>query len=282
MSAIFLENDWQLVGERGIVSSRSHELTGERCQPCPKLQKQRRTREVRFRSKTLYRILLRSGQGLVARQWSRNLKSVLDNPFHRAAYIGARATLRATQRAHENNLLLQAQNQQVTIRGVVQAIYAELSCLWEIYQAEFGEEWDNFKSGEAFETYYPLNQDYFTVFNSTSVFMGQIKDDKLRTAIVKAYLRAKGLIDSHLLNNKLIEEHARLKNAMSLGTDLLQEQIVSDAFEHLKGYGVGIHSAYIDARTSVFEALRLMEQSGMIQTKTAILERQGKTEFTSL
>lgn len=46
-----------------------------------------------------------------------------------AAYMGARATLRATQRAHENNLLLQKQNDEATIQGVVQAIYAELSCL---------------------------------------------------------------------------------------------------------------------------------------------------------
>lgn len=127
-----------------------------------------------------------------------------------------------------------------------------------------------------------MNQDYFTIFNSNSVFIGQIPDDKLRTAIVKAYLRAKGLIDSHLLNNKLIDEHARLQNSISLDTDPLQHRIVSDAYSHLKSYGDGIHSAYSDARTSVLEALRLMEQSGMIETKTAFVEIRGKIEVKSL
>src|SRR5438034_20382 len=100
---------------------------------------------------------------------------------------------------------------------------------------------------------------------------GRFRMKNLRTAIVIAYLRAKGLIDSHLLNNGLIDEHKRLKHAVSGGTDEIEAKILENACEELKDYRQGIQSAYNDAKTAVIHALKLTERfwDGKSETATA-------------
>ncbi len=190
-----------------------------------------------------------------------------------AAYMGARATLRAAHQEHQSNLELQQETRATLVRGVVQSIYAELATLWEIYRDEFGEEWDNHCEDDAFLIYYPLNQDYFTVYNANSAFIGQIPDEELRAAIIRAYLRAKGLIDSHLLNNKLLDEHTRLTNAMSGSTDDIEKKIADDAFNELVNYGKGIRSAYEEAKSAILSVLTQIENLGMVKAKPRPLER---------
>jgi hypothetical protein len=195
-----------------------------------------------------------------------------------AAYIGAQTTLRATKEAHKNNLELQKQNQKAMLRGVVQAIYAELTSLWDIYHGEFGDDLENLKPGEAFGTYYPLTQDYFTIYSSNSVFIGQLPDPELRHGIVKAYLKAKALIDSHLLNNTLLDELNRHQNADAAALDPFQAAVIAKASDDLKGYGDSVRTTYLETKTAVFHVLELIEESGMLDPKTqARLKSSSRT-----
>lgn len=180
-----------------------------------------------------------------------------------AAYFGAQSALRAAQRAHENNLELQRQNREGQIRGVIQAIYAELTSLSEIYRNEFFEEWEKFVGEEPFETFYPLTQDYFTVYKRNAALIGQIPDDELRTGIVRAYLAAMGLIDSHLLNNRLLDDYAEAKRRYRNNMNPQNKTLLEEAYDELKGYGEALQSSYDEANSAVGHVLSLIEASGL-------------------
>jgi hypothetical protein len=187
-----------------------------------------------------------------------------------AAYIGARATLRATQEQHRNNLELQRQSQNETVRGVVQAIHAELKSLLEIYSSEYEQEWEKYTPGDAFWSFYPISQNYFTIFENNSAVIGLIPDDAIRTSIVRTYLHAKGLVDSHLYNNRLLEERDKRRRHYMNVADPEVLPDVRDAVEELRAYGDILKSSYIVAKDSVFQTIKLIESSGMLVPTSAL------------
>jgi hypothetical protein len=199
-----------------------------------------------------------------------------------AAYLGAKATREATRQAtkdeqdfHRN--IRQSERAEET-KGVVQAIYTELSCLWIIYRDEFMEEWKNLSPEEPLKIYYPLTQDYFTIFNSNSSQIGQIPHEELRTAIVKAYLSAKGLVDSHRLNNRILDDITQMENQLAASIDPvasigLQDRLTALNAE-LVNYTPQLRSSYEDAKDSVRNVLRLIEELGFV---TAAIKRDSAT-----
>lgn len=200
-----------------------------------------------------------------------------------AAYLGAKATREATRQAtkdeqdfHRNTR--QSEKAEET-KGVIQAIYTELSCLWIIYRDEFMEEWGNLPPGEALRIYYPLTQDYFTIFNSNSSQIGQIPHEELRTAIVKAYLSAKGLVDSHRLNNRILDDITHIENqlAASINDHLTMAGLrgrLTTLNAELVNYTPTLRSSYEDARDSVQNVLTLIEGLGFI---TVAIKRESAT-----
>jgi hypothetical protein len=54
---------------------------------------------------------------------------------------------------------------------------------------------------------YKLRQQYFNFYDSNAQYLGHVKDHELRTSIVRTYTLAKGLIDSHLINNDLLQQY---------------------------------------------------------------------------
>lgn len=191
-----------------------------------------------------------------------------------AAYFGARTALRAAQKNHENNLELQRERRESQIRGMIQAIYAELTSIAEIYRNEFFEEWEQFSGAEPFSTYYPITQDYFTVYNSNASLIGQIPNDELRSAIVKAYLLAKGLIDSHLMNNRLLDDYALAKSRYSNNMNPQNRGLMDEIEDELKNYSSALQSSYLEANAAIGHVLNLIETSKLApQVKPTVTDK---------
>ncbi len=55
--------------------------------------------------------------------------------------------------------------------------------------------------------YYPLTQDYFTVYQSNAHLIGEIQNEDLRGLIILTYSAAKGVVDSYRYNNHIVEKH---------------------------------------------------------------------------
>lgn len=110
----------------------------------------------------------------------------------------------SSQKSHENALDLQKQNQQKLIKGFLQAIHDEIETLWEIYEADMGVQLEALHDGNPLLVYYPVMQEYFTVYNTNGFLIGHVEDPDLRKLIIQVYSKARGLIDSYKMNNDMV------------------------------------------------------------------------------
>jgi hypothetical protein len=175
--------------------------------------------------------------------------------------IAARATSIATRKANEHSLSLQESNQKAAIHGVLLGLRAEIETLWEIYSAEFGSALEELKEGEPFLYHYPLHQNYFTVYESNAALFGQIPDDKLRKTIITTYLRGRGLIDSHLYNNHLIEGHLRLQRLREETNNPVFDIQINVAMEELKAYARFLKEIYGELKPLVTDLTRQIDHT---------------------
>ena len=60
--------------------------------------------------------------------------------------------------------------------------------------------------GQPLDFYYPLTQDYFTIYNSNAATIGRIKDCDLAEAIVVCYNKCKKVVDGFKYNNDLFRD----------------------------------------------------------------------------
>jgi len=65
---------------------------------------------------------------------------------------------------------------------------------------------EKIEEGNPVDFYYPISENYFTVFESNAGLIGKIKNDDLRETIVETYTQVKGMIDSFKMNNYFILE----------------------------------------------------------------------------
>lgn len=175
-----------------------------------------------------------------------------------AAWSTRKATREATELALKHNRNLQEAGQRLALRGVLLAMRAELETLWWRYEKDFGSDMQKLAPGEAFMTLYPFRQDYFTVYDSNCGLIGQIPDDNLRSAIVNAYMSGKGLIDTHLHNNYLIE---RYEESERLNYPAFMK---SRAMQAIKNYGAAVKDSCDETKNAVQRVLHLMNESDLM------------------
>ena len=166
-----------------------------------------------------------------------------------ATFIGAGAgyyaSSKATQTAFENSLKLQEQNQKDLIRGFLLGIQTEIQALLFMYQLEFGtSELETLEEGMPFLYYYPTSQNYFTVFENNAALVGQIPDDELRDLIIKIYLCARSVINTHIYNNALIEKRNDLLILQSHTKNSTLQKRIDAANHDLDEYGINIKTNY--------------------------------------
>ena len=115
-------------------------------------------------------------------------------------------TMRAVQRAHENDVAKQMKAELGQLSGIYQALHDEISTLWDVYTLRIGASLEALPANQPFAMYWPVSNHYFTVYEANSVFIGRIPDDELRQLIVMTYTKAKGLLDSFMMNNHMLEK----------------------------------------------------------------------------
>jgi hypothetical protein len=180
--------------------------------------------------------------------------------------IAARATNKSTNQANAYALQMQQAAQNATVRGVLLGIRAEITTLWDIYTAEFGAVFEQLNDGEAFLYHYPLYQNYFSVYESNAPLFGQILDDELRKSIVTTYLKGRGLIDSHLYNNQLIEKYNALQRLRDDTGSARYTALIDAELAGLNQYGTFMKQSYFEMKALVSDLteridahVRLME-----------------------
>lgn len=122
-------------------------------------------------------------------------------------FIAAWATRKSVQQIFQNDLKKRKMEKQENLQGLYRAIKSELNALWTRYNEGAGKDIENLEDGRPLLMYYPLTQDYFTVYQSNAHLIGEIQNEDLRGHIILTYNAAKGVVDSYRYNNHIIGQH---------------------------------------------------------------------------
>lgn len=173
-------------------------------------------------------------------------------------------TLRAADKSHKNALDLQKQNQKKLIKGFLQAVHDEIETLWETYQAGIGVQLEASPEGHGLLVYYPVTQDYFTVYNSNGFLIGHIEDPDLRKMIVQVYSKARGLIDSYKMNNDLVAKFEYWANLHKETNNAVYEQNAKGMLVVLQDYGKKLKKSHYELKELSSQLLRRLRKMGVI------------------
>ena len=126
------------------------------------------------------------------------------------AVVGGVFTLRASSKAYRLELAKEHAREEREIQNMLDSLGLEISTLWNFHMNRIGGLVEHLPEGGAFEFYYPLTQDYFTVYNTNAGKIGAVKDAKLREAIVICYNKCKKVVDGFKYNNILYRDYRDL------------------------------------------------------------------------
>lgn len=119
------------------------------------------------------------------------------------AIVGGLFTLWAAYKTIAEENAKDDRQEEKEVQNMLDAIHAEISTLWGFHIARVGGIVENMLDGQALDFYYPLTQDYFTVYNTNASKIGLVKDPELRKSIVVTYNKCKKVVDGFKYNNEL-------------------------------------------------------------------------------
>lgn len=117
------------------------------------------------------------------------------------------STYWAVNKARENAIALEERKQKSLVTAFLQAMHEEIEHLWNQYYIGAGQQLEALQPGQPFHSYYPVTQEYFTVYVGNASLIGHIEDPNLRKLIVQMYSVARGLIDCYRMNNELVKNY---------------------------------------------------------------------------
>lgn len=180
------------------------------------------------------------------------------------ALIGSALTLAGVYLAHKLDKIESAKKDAEHILGLLQAIHDEIETLWESYSATAGAHVESLREGNAVLIFWPITQDYFTIYNTNSFFIGKVKNHDLRKQIVATYSKSRGLIDSYRMNNDLLQkwEHADL--LFQETQNQIHRNHAQARYQSLVQYGASLKKGHTELKSMVTELLRNLRKEGVL------------------
>jgi len=130
------------------------------------------------------------------------------------------------------------------INSFLVSIKAEISNVWNRYYETVGKKVEALNENEGLNLFYPVFDNYFVVYDNNTNCLGNL-DKELSEIIVKTYILAKGLKDSFVFNNSLINEIRRYSDLVNERQEtkyckIEREQVIG----MYKGYGNDIRKMH--------------------------------------
>ncbi len=95
-------------------------------------------------------------------------------------------------------------------RAVCLALKTELELIKSRHMNSIGSILNDHDLSKSFLYYYVVEEDYFSIFHANTSFIGKVRDDLTRESIVKAYISAKGMLDTFRNNNKVFNDYEEM------------------------------------------------------------------------
>ncbi len=148
--------------------------------------------------------------------------------------------------------------------GLLQALHDEIETLWETYMESVGSQVENLSVEQGFHFYWPLSQDYFTVYSANAFFISKIKDPELRKKIVTTYTKARGLIDTFRMNNDLLQKFEYSEEIARVTMNPAYFTIVEARRLGLIEYGAAIKNSHENLKRMIEELLPRLRKEGLV------------------
>jgi hypothetical protein len=168
-----------------------------------------------------------------------------------SAGIGAWAAIASTKRSLEHSLAMARQESKEQEKALILSLRDEMAILAERFKSGVGSHLDKLEAGEPFERFFPVDLDYFTIYRSNGALIGRIENNELRKAIIQAYTRVMGVVDSFRYNNRLISALEAAQKEQIASATINFRLIAGDRRRQLTDYAPILKSAVADAETHV-------------------------------
>lgn len=130
------------------------------------------------------------------------------------AAVGGMCTIYATRMTLREQARKEMHHEEKEVHSLLDAIGVEIGALWGFHMRRVGGIVEQMQDGDALEFYYPLTQDYFTVYNTNADKIGKINNPHLREAIVVCYNKCKKVVDGFKYNNELYRDYREMADEM--------------------------------------------------------------------
>lgn len=97
--------------------------------------------------------------------------------------------------ANKLNISREERNEKKLEKSVLCSIESELKTLWRLFSEDLIKNLENIQENEIYTWIYTTRYDYFNIYNSSSFFVGKIKNAKLRCTIIETYIQAKNFLE---------------------------------------------------------------------------------------
>jgi len=138
----------------------------------------------------------------------------------------------ATRTQHKNQLdLAEIEHKKLTY-GLLQAIYDELEVYWKIYMQYAGTHIETLEEDCALTTYYPLEKEYFFVYQANAIHISKLSNVDLRHTLIRTYSLASAQADSLRFYSHKLTDLSSQRNTY----------VIERRFDELKNYDSKIQS----------------------------------------
>lgn len=150
------------------------------------------------------------------------------------------------------------------LKSLLQAIHDEIETVWESYQMGMGIHIEALKEGQPLLMYYPVTQDYFTVYSGNSFLIGRIDDNDLRKDIIVTYTLARALIDSYRMNNELVQKYENIHWIFKETGNNVHKLLGEAHYLGLKNYSGSLKKYHYGLKKNVEDLLRKLRKKGVL------------------
>ncbi|WP_157492433.1 hypothetical protein [Geothrix fermentans] len=173
-------------------------------------------------------------------------------------------SLRAVSNAEEADRKKRTEVDAKIILSLLQALHDELDSVFATYQERIGARVEALPEGQPLLFYYPVINDFFTVYNANAYLIGRIENNDLRKALVQTYVLAKGMVDSFRMNNELLSKFEHWHALAAETNNPVHKQNAKDRFSNLASYATQIRKGHIETKKSLSELMRMMHKHGVL------------------
>lgn len=181
------------------------------------------------------------------------------------ALIGSLLTLFATYLSHRWQRTNQERADGEMLLGFLQAIHDEIETLWESYMDGIGIRTEALAEGQPLQLYYPITQEYFTVLSNNTFFIGRVRDADLRKLIVSTYAKARGLVETYLLNNELVHQYERAYWIFQETKNPHHQLQAEASLNALVNYAQALKKGHSKVKRHVQELLRALRKHNVLR-----------------